>query len=247
MVGMGLCCQRSSKNKENQHPKHRWPNGSKPPPLLHTEKSEDSSEGRRVSTDDSHEDFELLHSPRYLDEPPSNAFLQVSSILGSRKSSRGSSSGRSSLASVVSVQSADRCRRVSSYTQDEKTCEGEVLRPRRAVSLRLPSRHRRAHDSDSRLPTIYINDPPPHRPRRRKSSLQRALSLLTVSSAASTGSVEAKPVKKILRQPTRRRHVRGISGLPIAAENTSALSRSRTLYYPTQAPPRTRRTSAFDS
>ncbi|KAF2354718.1 hypothetical protein FHG87_014529, partial [Trinorchestia longiramus] len=176
---------------------------------------------------------------------PPNAFLQVSSILGSRKSSRGSSSGRSSLASVVSVQSADRFTRVSSLTTEDAV-EMEGLRPRRAVSLRLPNRHSKGRDSDSRLPTIYINDPPSHRPSRRKSSLQRALSLLTVSSATSTGSVESKPVKKILRQPTRRRHVRGISGLPIAAENNNPLSRSGTFYYPTRAPPRPRHTSTFD-
>ncbi|XP_018016996.1 uncharacterized protein LOC108673648 [Hyalella azteca] len=197
----------------------------------------DSTNCHCVSADG--DDMEPIASCRRC-VPPST-FLQVSSILGSRKNSRGSSSGRSSLASVMSVKSADNFPRGSSLTV-EGVSAVTSLRPRRAVSLKLPSKHRKGQDEESRLPTIYVQDPPT----RRKTSLQRALSLLSVGGSANNASVPPKPVRKILRQPTRRRHVQGFSGLPIADQNRAPLSRSSPLYYPTPAPPRTRRVSDFN-
>lgn len=254
---MGLCCQRPARDKENINNKYRWPNGSTPARLNSDSTESRSPRGSVGDPLDEGDESAVFHEtelPMYSRpskdsgcHPSSNTHLQVNSSYGSRKGSRTSSSGRSSLASVVSVQSAVQLGRMSSLKQDfdcpAAADDRRRNRPRRAVSLRLPSRYRRPSDNETKLPTIYVDDPP-IRSVRRKSSLQRALSLLTLTSSS---SAETKPVQRILRQPTRRHHVRGISGLPIACENTSGLSRTQTVYYPTHVPMRSRRPSAVYS
>ena len=253
MPDMGLCCQRPAEDKENLSFKHRWPNGSQP-----IKQDSISSEPETSPRESAFEHFtipetaeeqelseELAQSPKTKESLTVN-HLQVSSIFGVRKGSRTSSSGRSSLASVMSVQSAIQLTRLSSLRQDEAaSLAGDIRmeKPRRAVSLRLPSRYRNPHEKETRLPTIYVDDPP-SKPARRKSSLQRALSLLTLAGSQSS---EPRPVQKILRQPTRRHHVRGVSGLPVSAQNTAGFSRTQTLYYPTHVPIRHKRTTSIYS
>lgn len=196
---------------------------------------------------------------------------------GSSRGSRGStSSERGSFSSVTSVTAILKARlgRSSSLVVPPEVSPGEghdaaevmstcslatgesrQQKPHRSVSLRLPrSRHRPHHDSDTNLPTIYVDDSPQQtggRRGQRKSSLQRALSLLsmnsllrhhneatstnnpsssaaaaaTSSSSSSSSSQKAqKPVQKILRQPRRRHNtVRGMSGLAIDASYQSFL------------------------
>lgn len=175
-----------------------------------------------------------------------------------RKVSRGStSSERGSICSVSSVTAVLRERlgrssslKVRRHRGESETLQPDALmlatvrRPRRAVSLRLPRSHRRAHEPDTNLPTIYVEDSP--RPRghvervmSRKSSLKRALSLLSMNSLRQEGSSnqrQQKPVQRILRPPRRRHNtVRGLSGMAIDTANQSSLQRSNTLYYPTAA------------
>lgn len=233
MPGMGLCCQRLSENKETL--KHRWPSGSCQEaqaissPLSPRGSMDESLAGASLEEDD-----EESSSPRLPFTNSSSNYLQV--LARERKSSRTStSSGRSSVVSIVSVQSAAHLARMSSLGGPTSSTEHSEVRrkTRRAVSLKLPSRHRnKSHDGDTKVPTIYVDDPPSGAA-RRKSSLQKAMSLLAVTPS------EPRPVQKILRQPTRRQHVRGISGLPIATQEHSR----QTLYYPTNVPVRTRRTS----
>ena len=265
MPVMGQCCQRSSEDKENLSYKRRWPNASRSARLSSDSSAPLNPRGsfNEILSSIPDEGEEEPESPL---KSPGTAqttnHLQVTSfILGHRKGSRTStSSGRSSVASVLSVQSETQLPRMSSFSgrseneEEDSNITEEIRRkrkPRRAVSLKLPSRYRRAQESDTKVPTIYIDDPPsrPTLAARRKSSFEKALSLLSLASAP---PAEARPVQKILRQPTRRHHVRGISGLPIAAENTSMhyphsslhhMSRRQTVYYPTNAPVKTRRTS----
>lgn len=181
---------------------------------------------------------------------------------GSSRGSRGSSSSeRGSFSSVSSVTAILKARlgRSSSLTVQRDLPEAEVLstcssmppeaeRPHRTVSLRLPRSHRRPHDSDTNLPTIYVDDSPQQQTARRgerKSSLRRALSLLSMNTllrhdavSSSSSKKAQKPVQKILRQPRRRHNtVRGLSGLAIDRSNQgitySGLQRAHTLYYPT--------------
>lgn len=242
---MGLCCQRFSKEKEAEPNKLCGPKGSNTS-RPDSESSAQYSPGIPLSegcnaSDESNE-FEVSLSPNFPKETVSNTHLQVIPFFGPRKGSKTPSSGRSSIASILSVQSAVQLTRMSSLRNDD----GEIIddeirrqRSRRTVSLRLPSKHRRSYDSETKVPTIYVDDPP-SRPVRRKSSLYRALSVLTVSSEPS----KPRPVQKILRQPTRRRHVRGISGLAVAEPNISGINRTQTLYYPTNRPSPSRRTAA---
>ena len=175
-----------------------------------------------------------------------------------RKVSRGStSSERGSICSVSSVTAVlrERLGRSSSLKVRRHRAESESLqsdspalvtvrRPRRAVSLRLPRSHRRAHEPDTNLPTIYVEDSPrargnSERTMARKASLKRALSLLSMNSLrqeVSNHQKQQKPVQRILRQPRRRHNtVRGLSGMAIDTANQSMLQRSNTLYYPTAA------------
>lgn len=175
-----------------------------------------------------------------------------------RKISRGStSSERGSICSVSSVTAVlrERLGRSSSLKVRRHRAESETLqpgspalatvrRPRRAVSLRLPRSHRRSHEQDTNLPTIYVEDSPRARNHNdrmmgRKSSLKRALSLLSMNSLrqdVAGHQKPQKPVQRILRQPRRRHNtVRGLSGMAIDAANQPVLQRSSTLYYPTAA------------
>ncbi|KAG7165082.1 hypothetical protein Hamer_G004855 [Homarus americanus] len=212
-------------------------------------------------------ELQVLHSPNnYTVEGSRNvtegatadedALRPLQDLSRVRKVSKGSNcSERGSLTSVASVTAVLRARlgRSASLKVRRPRAESEALghespamvtekRPRRAVSLRLPRSHRRAHDADTNLPTIYVEDSPRSKGQQgreypRKSSLRRALSLLSMNSLRqeSLGHQKPhKPVQKILRQP-RRRHttVRGLSGMAIDAANQSGLQRSNTLYYPT--------------
>lgn len=183
---------------------------------------------------------------------------------GSRKASRGSAgSERGSFSSVASVAVTTilkaRLGRSSSLTvpeDDPCSCPAPcTARGARTVSLRLPRSY--GGDGDTNLPTIYVDDSPRQRCRGRRSSLRRALSLLSLSTVlrgdaapASPAPREAlppkpqKPVQKILRQPRRRHNtVRGMSGLAIDGASgvqgggaaCPALQRAHTLYYPTAA------------
>ncbi|MPC34289.1 hypothetical protein E2C01_027673 [Portunus trituberculatus] len=175
-----------------------------------------------------------------------------------RKVSRGSvSSERGSFSSVTSVSILKaRLGRSSSLTVPDDKCscpEPCSGRGPRTVSLRLPCSYR-GPDTDTNLPTIYVDDSPRQRCRGRRSSLRRALSLLSLPSLlrgdTAAGPVQAaappkqhKPVQKILRQPRRRHNtVRGISGLAIDGGTSGSggaacpnLQRAHTLYYPTAA------------
>lgn len=175
----------------------------------------------------------------------------VQRLYGRRKASRGSvSSERGSFSSVSSVTTILRARlgRSSSLTvpeDDPCSCPAPChARGPRTVSLRLP---RSYGDGATNLPTIYVDESPRQRCRGRRSSLRRALSLLSLSTvlrseAAATPPPQApqkqqKPVQKILRQPRRRHNtVRGMSGLAIDGQAACpALQRAHTLYYPTAA------------
>lgn len=188
-----------------------------------------------------------------------DALRPLQDIPRSRKVSRGSTgSDRGSISSISSVTAVLRARLSrSSSLKVERNCDDgggtptlgsppltSGQQPRRAVSLRLPRSHRRGHDSDTNLPTIYVEDSPqskhPQAPGRgRKSSLRRALSLLSVNSLARHYPPQPKtqkPVQKILRQPRRRHNtVRGMSGMAIDRANQAGLQRANTLYYPTAA------------
>ena len=251
---MGLCCERAVEDKGNPQCKYRWPSGSSP---QHDSKDSDSS-GRRESfndtlydvpdvfEDEEEENEESVKGPGAVNPPNSciSNHLQVSNILGYRKNSRTSvSSGRSSVVSILSVQSATQAPRKSSLSKpDEDEPRTELTsslsvemrrKPRRAVSLRLPSRYRRkSQENETNIPTIYVDDPPcrPASAGRRKSSLQMALSLFSLSNSLSE-EPPVKPVQKILRQPQRRHHVRGISGLSIEADTVYRGGRRQTLYY----------------
>lgn len=181
-----------------------------------------------------------------------------------RKVSRGSvSSERGSFSSVSSVAVNTilkaRLGRSSSLTvpeDDPCSCPAPcTARGARTVSLRLPRSY--GGDGDTNLPTIYVDDSPRQQCRGRRSSLRRALSLLSLSTvlrgeAAPTAPApreapppkQQKPVQKILRQPRRRHNtVRGMSGLAIDGASgvqgggaaCPALQRAHTLYYPTAA------------
>ena len=229
---MGSCCQRLSEDTGNLGDKHHWPDGSRSSRLSSDTSTQFSP---RVSFSDSIIALDKLDQAemRLSEETPKDVFssshLQVMSFFGPRKGSKTPSSGRSSLASILSVQSAVQLTRMSSLKQEGSNISSDEIRckkPRRTVSLRLPNKHRRPSECETKVPTIYIGDP---QPVRRKSSIQRALSLLSVDST----HAEPKPVQRILRQPRRRRHVRGISGLPIEVPYTTRLQRNQALYYPT--------------
>ena len=108
----------------------------------------------------------------------------------------------------------------------------------RTVSLRLP-RDRRDKDFDTKLPTIYVDDKSQSYRGERRSSLNIALSLLSLNTTGRRSSLTTekpqKPVQKILRQPTRRHQtVRGMSGLAIDGSRQSSYAQHPgTLYYPT--------------
>ncbi|XP_071520527.1 uncharacterized protein [Panulirus ornatus] len=188
--------------------------------------------------------------------PDEDALEPLQDITHARKVSRGSTcSERGSISSMSSVTAVLRARlgRSTSLKVRRPRAESETLCPdspdvsaakqrRRAVSLRLPRSHRRPHDADTNLPTIYVEESPRSKCQNgrefsRKSSLRRALSLLSMNSLRQEvpgHHKPQKPVQKILRQP-RRRHttVRGLSGMAIDAANQPGLQRSNTLYYPT--------------
>lgn len=119
---------------------------------------------------------------------------------------------------------------------------------RRSASLRLPRRPKRPRDLGANLPTIYVENPEETQRRNReqqdlsrKTSLKRALSLLSVNSLSrdrqdvSVSQRNQKPVQKILRQPRRRHNtVRGMSGMAIDRANQASLQHSGTCYYPTR-------------
>lgn len=186
-----------------------------------------------------------------------DALQPLQDASGPRKASRGSScSERGSISSVSSVTAVLRDhlgRSISLKVRRPRAGSATVFHGspalaaaqpprRRAVSLRLPRSHRRPHDADTNLPTIYIEDSPRAkghvREYRRKSSLRRALSLLSINSlrqeALGHHHKSQKPVQKILRQP-RRRHttVRGLSGMAIDEANQPGVQGCNTLYYPT--------------
>ena len=114
-------------------------------------------------------------------------------------------------------------------------------RTRRAISLHLPRKFstqiikpkRRSVNEDY---LRYRGGSLPRMSERRKSSIQQALSLLSLESFREK---KEKPVQKILRQPTRRHDtVRGMSGLAIDGSHQrllgmDSLYRSQTVYYPT--------------
>ncbi|KAK4300933.1 hypothetical protein Pmani_026903 [Petrolisthes manimaculis] len=180
-------------------------------------------------------------------------------IFPARKVSRGSTgSERGSITSVSSVTAVlqERLGRSTSLKiRRSRAPETELLKhessnsmskqPRRAVSLRLPRSHRRRHEVDTKLPTIYVEESPKARIQKerepqRKSSLRRALSLLSINSLRQEPPIQQKPqkpVQRILRQPRRRHNtVRGLSGMAIdAANQPMVLQRSSTVYYPTAA------------
>ncbi|KAG7174935.1 hypothetical protein Hamer_G015134 [Homarus americanus] len=202
----------------------------------------------------------------FTDDPcQGNSLHPLHDLTRSRKVSRGSSRGsrgstsseRGSFSSVTSVTAILKARlgRSTSLIVQRDPSEAEVLstcsyvppgtqRPHRAVSLRLPRSHRPPHESDTNLPTIYVDDSPQQSDHRgqRKSSLRRALSLLSMNTSlrhdAASSQKAQKPVQKILRQPRRRHNtVRGLSGLAIDKSNQGtmcgSLQRAHTLYYPT--------------
>lgn len=178
-------------------------------------------------------------------------------IFPARKVSRGSTSSErgsmNSISSVTAVLQERLGRSTSLKIRRSRAPESELLnhessnstskQPRRAVSLRLPRSHRRRHEVDTNLPTIYVEESPKARIQKervpqRKTSLRRALSLLSINSLRQDTPVQQKPqkpVQRILRQPRRRHNtVRGLSGMAIdAANQPMVLQRSSTVYYPT--------------
>lgn len=119
---------------------------------------------------------------------------------------------------------------------------------RRSASLRLPRRPKRPRDLGANLPTIYVENPEETQRRyreqqelSRKTSLKRALSLLSVNSLSrdrqdvSMSQRSQKPVQKILRQPRRRHNtVRGMSGMAIDRANQASVQHAGACYYPTR-------------
>ncbi|KAK7025574.1 hypothetical protein SK128_013160 [Halocaridina rubra] len=169
---------------------------------------------------------------------------------GSNSSDRGSVSSVSSITAVLqarlgrSISLKVRGSRNASESLNACSVTGSSNKQhRRAVSLRLPRSHKRGRDADTNLPTIYVEDSPKAKQREnreftRKSSLRRALSLLSMNSLVRQDSTnhqkQQKPVQKILRQPRRRHNtVRGLSGMAIDDANQPVLQRAGTLYYPT--------------
>ena len=143
-----------------------------------------------------------------------------------RKVSRGSvSSERGSFSSVSSVTTILKARlgRSSSlsvpHPEDEALNECSCPEPcgargQRTVSLRLP-RSYGGTDADTNLPTIYVDDSPRQHCRGRRSSLRRALSLLSFPSLlrgeAAAGPVppapppqKQKPVQKFVQKPVQK-------------------------------------------
>lgn len=174
--------------------------------------------------------------------PPAEGLLQKR-----RRSSLSSMGYLGAIFFRTKTSSSSSSRHWSRTLEEDERKDG---RPRRAVSLRLP-RSRHPKDLDTKLPTVYVDDEELSSGRgRRKSSLRRALSLLSLNSLTKEGFPGAsrapqKPVQKILRHPTRRHTtVRGISGLAIDGRSQATcrggLHRAQTLvYYPTNTSLRT--------